>query len=275
MRASFRIRAKPDAACKARPVLAPALAIALAAAVIAASSGATAQSARFADQEEYGICMRMVGFDANQAFERALAWKDAGGGNAARHCAGVALNALGHFTEAAERLEALAGSMPDDTPPEVVAEILSHAGLSWQQAGESQRAFTVQSAALDLAPGDPALLVDRAASLFALNNYWEAIDDLNAASAANRDDPEILVFRASAYRHVDALDLALEDANRALSLAPDHPEGLLERGILRRLTGDIDGARADWLTLITLHEGRPAADVARRNLERMDLKAGG
>lgn len=269
----FQIRAKPDAACKSRLALAPAFAFALA--VLAAPPIAKAQSSGFVDQEEYRICMSMVGIDANQAFERALAWEDAGGGHAARHCAGVALNALGHFSEAAQRLEILAAAMPDDTPPEVVAEILGHAGLSWQQAGESQRAFTVQSAALDLAPGDPALLVDRAASLFALNNYWEAIDDLNAAAAIARDDPEILVFRASAYRHVDALDLAMEDANRALSLASDHPEGLLERGILRRLTGDIEGARSDWLTLITLHEGRPAADVARRNLERMDLKSGG
>ena len=64
----------------------------------------------------------------------------------------------------------------------------------------------------------------------------------------------------------------MEDAERALQLDPDNLEGLLERGILHRLTGDDDAARRDWLRVVTLAEESPAADDARANLERLDLK---
>ena len=56
-----------------------------------------------------------------------------------------------------------------------------------------------------------------------------------------------------------------------MKLDPDNPEGLLERGIIYRLTGKIMAARVDWLRLAERHEGRPAAEAARRNLELLDF----
>jgi hypothetical protein len=39
-----------------------------------------------------------------------------------------------------------------------------------------------------------------------------------------------------------------------------------------RLAGETDGAREDWLKLIELHNGSPAAETAKRNLEKLDVK---
>ena len=44
------------------------------------------------------------------------------------------------------------------------------------------------------------------------------------------------------------------------------------RGNIRRLQGDSAGARKDWLQAIKLAPTSPAAEAARRNLERMDIK---
>ena len=71
----------------------------------------------------------------------------------------------------------------------------------------------------------------------------------------------------------DALVLAFEDVSRALKLSPSHPGALLERGIIARLQGWPDNARQDWLALLRLHEGTPAAEAAKRNLEMLDVKS--
>jgi len=57
-----------------------------------------------------------------------------------------------------------------------------------------------------------------------------------------------------------------------LELSPQYPEALLERGIIFRLQGRNEGARQDWVALIRLYEGTPAADAAQRNLEKLDVK---
>src|SRR3546814_13378327 len=105
------------------------------------------------------------------------------------------------------------------------------------------------------------LRIDRAMTLAAKGRYWEAIDDLNLALAADPRRVDALVLRASAYRYVDAPDFALKNVERALAIAPEHPEALLERGILRRLKGDVAGARADWLQLLDLPPGTDRQSV--------------
>lgn len=224
------------------------------------------------DQREYQQCMRLVSADPDQAFEYSLAWSDRGGDFPARHCQAAALFALGEFGEAAARLEKLATDMDGRAPADAVADLLGHAGVAWQQAGELERANAAQTSALGIAPHKTEIRIDRAMTLAQAQNWWEAIDDLNLVLEDEPENVTARVLRGSAYRQVDALDLALEDLNRALSKSPDDPEGLLERGIVHRLKGNIDGARADWLNVLRLHEGRPAADMAKRNLELLDVK---
>ncbi len=240
--------------------------IALAAMVAGPPTDAAAQPIGGGD---YETCMRRARTDPDRGLAAALAWRDRGGGDAARHCAAVALIGLGRHVQAAARLEALAGDIKSAGDR---AAILAQAGAAWFQAGDYARAHAAQSAALALSPSDPEILIDRAMTLAGAKNYWEAIDDLNRVVAADRENFNALILRASAYRYVDALELAHEDAAAAFRLAPSRPEILLEYGIVLRLSGDRNSARRHWLTLIRLHDGIPAADTARRNLELLDLR---
>ena len=183
----------------------------------------------------------------------------------------MALIELGQHDEAARRLEALAQNL-HPAHLGLRAEVLGQAGQAWLLAGDNQRAHVAQSAAIEIDPRNVELWIDRSVTLATAQNYWEAIDDLNHALDIDPDQTEALIFRASAYRYLDALELALEDVTKALGTSPDNPDGLLERGILRRLIGDDLGARADWLAVTKLAPETPAAEAARRNLERMDVK---
>ncbi len=230
-----------------------------------------AQSVPVDHAAEYAACMKLAQLRPDEAFESALAWEGVGGGDAARHCAAVALIGLGHYPEAAQRLQELAASLAAEHL-DLRAEALAQAGQAWMLADNLDQAYAVLSAAVDLVPRDPELRIDRSIALAGRGSYWEAIDDLNIASELRPDRADILIYRASAYRFVEAEDLALEDVARALELDPDNIEGLLERGILRRLSGDSAGARDDWLKVTSLAAGTPAADAAQANLEKLDVK---
>jgi tetratricopeptide (TPR) repeat protein len=219
----------------------------------------------------YQRCVAEAEKDPAEGFEQALAWRDAGGGNAARHCVAVALFHLGQPAPAAVRLEQLAESARA-VPPVVRARVLAQAGDLWLLSGDLERAHAALTTALQLAPDQPDLYVDRAATLAAARNYWEAIDDLNKALDIEPRYGVAFAFRAAAYRFVDSLDLAADDAEQAVRLAPDLPEGWLERGILKRLRGDAAGARADWLRVLMLDPDGAAGDAARANIERLEYR---
>jgi len=219
----------------------------------------------------YDGCLSRARETPEQGLEQALAWRDAGGGDAARHCVAIALLNLGRAGLAAERLELLAGDMAG-RPATARAEVLAQAGNAWLIAGNAARADAALSTALELAPDDPDLLIDRARALALARNYGRAFADLDRAVALAPDRVDALVFRAAARRQLDDRERALEDVELALALAPDDVDALIERGILYRLAGRDDAARADWLKVLELAPDDPAGDTARANLERLDLK---
>ena len=240
-------------------------------ALAAAHAAAAAPAAEIDHADEYGACMDLASRDPEEAFDKALAWRDLGGGNAARHCVAKALMGLGQYDEAARRFEALAQGIKAE--PAFKAQILGHAAQAWLMDGETERAREVLAAALKLKPGDIDLLVDRAVVLATQGKYQDAIKDLDRAIAGAPFRAEVLVFRASARRRLGDLESAETDVARALALDVNHPDGLLERGILRRLRGDDDGARRDWLKVLGLVADGPLAEAARANIEKMDVKA--
>lgn len=250
----------------------PAVAATIAAAGLLLTAPPSAAAPRIADQDavEYSICMKQARDDPDQAFERAKTWSDLGGGDAAVHCAAVALISLGRYADAAERLEQIAKDMRVDDKP-LRADLLAQAGQAWFLAGANERAFAAQTTALELDPDNQELWIDRSLTLAAAQNYWEAIDDLNRAAELGAPRADLLIFRASAYRYVEAPELALDDVEQALRLEPNNSEGLLERGILRRLAGDAQGARDDWLRVTAMDPDSPAAAAARANLEKLDV----
>jgi tetratricopeptide (TPR) repeat protein len=230
---------------------------------------AAAQS--FERDRDYADCMRQVDKDPAAAFDVANSWAERGGGTRARHCGAMALIKLQQYDQAATRLEQLATDMTRGQG-DMVPEVLAQAAQAWMLARKPARANAALTSALKLKPRDVELLIDRAVVLAEAKNYWEAIDDLNRVIDIDPRRAEAYVLRASAYRYVDSLELAGEDLGRALSLDPRNVDALAERGIVRRLSNDANGARQDWLTVLRTAPESPAADVARNNLERLDLK---
>lgn len=104
--------------------------------------------------------------------------------------------------------------------------------------------------------------------------YWEAIDDLNAALDLKPDHTEALIYRASAWRLLESYDLAMTDIENVLGRDPQNVQALFERGKLHQIAGDKDLARRDWLTVIELSNGTPVADAAKANIEKMDVRTG-
>jgi len=217
----------------------------------------------------YQKCLQTAEKTPDDGFEEAMAWRDATGSNAAKHCVAVALFNLGQPAVAADRLEQL-GIQMRAAAPEVRARLLSQAGTAWSVAEERERANAAITTAIEMAPKLPDLYVDRAMVLADAQNYWEAIDDLNRAIDLQPGYGMALALRAAAYRYVDSLDLAMEDAEAAVRTSPDLPEGWLERGILRRIKGNVNGARADWLQVLVLDADGDAGDAARANIERLE-----
>ena len=218
---------------------------------------------------DYDGCMKRVGERPDDALEKALAWEQAGGGNGARHCAAMALAALGNFSDAADQLESLAWDLPPETPDQTRAQVLAQAGQFWLDARQPAKADALFSAAIDLTPKDAELRIDRAIAHAAAARYQDAVIDLSAAILLDPGSADALVLRASAYRHTGRTAEAAEDVERALSLAPDHAAALLERGILRLQAGDGKGARADWHAVIEHHPKDPAAEAAKQHLAEM------
>jgi tetratricopeptide (TPR) repeat protein len=237
------------------------------------SLAAAPAAAQTSDQaREYADCLARAERTPRATFEWALAWRDEGGGFAARHCAALALVAAGHYPDAADRLEALAEDLQAAGQPHAAAT-LGQAGNAWLLAGFVERAEAVFSAALRLDPESAELYVDRARAHAAAERYQAAAADLDQALIRAPENVDALVFRASARRRLGQPAEADDDLALALALNPDHVEGLLERGIVRLALGDGKAARRDWLHLLQIAPQGRAADHARGYLQRLDVKS--
>lgn len=221
--------------------------------------------------KQYRACIALTHRDAWQAYEAAVAWERQGGGAPAQHCAALALLEAGRHDQAALQLEALAASLPANGRPSPI-DALSQAANIWLLAGRPGRARQAIDLALQGEPERAGLLVDRARILAELGDYAGALADLDRAVVLDPDDDDAAAFRASALRRLKRPAEALAAAERGLKVNADNPSARLERGLLRREAGDKSGARADWLRVARDHPGTPAADAARRYLERLDLK---
>lgn len=244
----------------------------IAAVFLAPPADAAEQADRAEAAERYTACLELARDEPARGLERARTWQDTGGGDPARHCEGVALISMGRYADAGRLLEDLAKTLAKGSGTRMRARALAQAGQAWVLGGKPARAEAVYGQAIDLRPENVELWIDRALARFDMGKYWEAIDDLNRANELAPDRADVLVFRASAYRHVEAPTMAKADIRAALKRRPNHPEGLLEQGNIRRLAGNKKGAREAWLKVIEVAPESPAADAARANLEKLDVK---
>lgn len=217
---------------------------------------------------KYAECMKLADTRPGDAWDYAGQWLGLAGGEPARHCAAVALIGLKEYREAANRLEMLATTSRGTEA--LRAEMLAQAAQAWLLFGDTERAYAAQTTALELTPGAPRLLVDRALTLAQAENYRDAIDDLTAALNVDPANVDALTYRAAAFRHAGDADLARSDIARALDLAPAHAPALLEKGILARMADDADTARAAWLAVIDAAPDSAEAETARMNIQMLD-----
>ena len=223
------------------------------------------------DQAAYEHCMNLAKSDPGAARDLAERWQSRGGSHPADHCYAVALVGLKQYKEGATKLEALAQAMIH-APNSLRADVLDQAAQAWLLAGDPSRAYATDTAALNLLPGDPDILVDRAEAAGSEGLYDKAVEDLDRVLTADPNRVDALIYRASAYRELAKLDLALADIDKAVGLAPKSAPALLERGDIRRLKGDVNGARRDWVRVSELAPGSADDAAAKTNIERLELK---
>lgn len=222
------------------------------------------------EQAEYKSCLTLTKREPKMAFESALAWRDKGGGFPARHCAVLALTEMEKYHIAAPLLEELAEDMQKTGSPFMVA-VLAQAANAWLLAENYERALAVASAALEFEADNIDLHIDRARIYAQVDDYQAAFEDLDYALRLDPTRSDALVFRGAAWRQLGNNERAMEDIQLALSLEPESIEALVERGILFRANEQDDLARTDWLKVVNLAPYSAAAEVARINLENLDV----
>jgi Tfp pilus assembly protein PilF len=222
----------------------------------------------------YRQCLELVNENADRAYDEATLWRDQGGGAAAEHCAAMALAGLGQLEEAARRLTRIAGEQAE-VEPELRAEIFSQAGLLWLMKGKAEPAHEAFSQALLTSPaGDPAraqYFLDRAQAAANLGR-WRNTETDATQTLALQARADAFILRARAHRALGDLVSARNDVNAALNLEPENAEALLERGQVRQDSGDIKGARADWLRVKTQTGSPELQGAARHRLAELDAR---
>jgi len=228
----------------------------------------------FEESKQYAACMLLARDHPQDAYDSAGTWLAQGGAAPAQHCRAVALIGLGRYAEAADLLVATANDLAKtDARKPLLADLYGQAAQAWLMAGNGEQALVADNAAIELAPDDVELRIDRAVINVANAKYWEAIDDLNRANELAPGRADVLVLRASAYRYVESNELALEDIAQALAIDPKNAEAYLERGILESGGGDQAAARQDFLKAVELAPESPTAEAAQARLQQLDLPA--
>ncbi|HEX3485974.1 MAG TPA: hypothetical protein VHT51_12995 [Micropepsaceae bacterium] len=236
----------------------------------AALAWAAAADAPFNGPDPYQDCIAAVNMKADDAFEKALIWRDAGGGLPAEHCAALALISLDEPGEAASRLNALAQRRDAGTAPERAA-LLAQSGNAWLLANQIENAEAAFSAALKLTPTDAELWTDRARARAARQDWANAETDLNSALTHDKTHPEPYVLRAAARQAQGNKAGYKTDIDAALALDPTFPDALVERGVMKMDAGDKAGARSDFVQVLVRAPNSPAADTVRKRIEALEV----
>ena len=119
------------------------------------------------------------------------------------------------------------------------------------------------------------LLHNRAQVHLALGDPRQALADLDAVIAYDRDNCEYYMDRAALHRAAGRARAAIRDYGTAIRLGPHLPEAYYNRATLRSERGDSRSERADLEQAITIEPGHVEARVALCNLhlERGDAAA--
>jgi len=191
------------------------------------------------DAREYEQCLARIENDAELAYDRALAWRDAGGGAAAKHCVALALLAMGQEEEAAIKLELLAlepgSGFADDR-----ATLLQQAGQAWIMAARPDEADVALSSAIELDSKNATIYLDRAQAHRMRGDTNGAEMDLSQAISLDRSYAEAYLLRGTLRRLAGDLSGAKTDIDRVLELDRQNIDALVERGRIAELMAGRD-----------------------------------
>ena len=147
----------------------------------------------------------------------------------------------------------------DPTHPQALAAL----GRLYVFSGLAQQGLDLVEKGLVAHPGNPDLLVVRAAARLALGHEQEAVDDVTAALAANPNQEYAVALLAGVYRKRGEQARAVELIQGALHTLPDSVD---LRTVLAQLyldTGDRQRAEAELKRIIEL---RPTENEHRQRL---------
>lgn len=221
----------------------------------------------------YKKCLDKVATDPHGALQSLRYWQEVDGwqGAPALHCEALILTALKQYSDAAQRLEQIvAQNLIADAV--LNSTILGQAGNAWILAKQGDLALVALNRAIELNAEDLELNVDRARAHALLGNWAAAVEDLDAVIGRAKPNADHLVLRATALRHQKKLEAAQGDLDKALGISVHHGGALLEQGILKQLRGDTDGARKDWILVVTTNPKTDEASAAQSRLQKLDLK---
>jgi tetratricopeptide (TPR) repeat protein len=196
---------------------------------LAAASPAMAQ-----DNEAQRLrdCIARIDTDAAAAYQDALTWMGKGNRPASRHCAALALIAMGQPAQGAARLEELANAADAGTL-EARAIYLAQSGNAWIVAKNPEAAIVTLTNAIKLSAGDAALYKDRARASLILKQWDDAGEDLNTAVKLSPGDGEAFRLRALALLKLERYQDAWEDVELALKYSPKDVDAVVLRGDIR------------------------------------------
>lgn len=116
------------------------------------------------------------------------------------------------------------------------AEFQRFAGKAYREKGELTKALAAYDKAVEAAPGDAGVLLDRALTNVLLRRYDQAANDCTASLSA-KTSATAYALRAFARLKAGSLDRALEDSTNALTLEPKTATALLVRANINLTKG--------------------------------------
>lgn len=222
-------------------------------------------------------CLALARSDALAADEQAEAWRTAAKGPEraeASHCRGVALSALGRWSEAVTSFNDARELAPSNELGRK-ARFGAMAGNAALAGGDAAQADALLAAAQNdaLAAPDPVLAgdiaVDRSRAVVALGKLEEAATLLEAARAASPGNAEGWLLSATLSRRTGKLAEAQAQIQQAALLAPLDPAVGLEAGVIAVLAGRDESARKSWKSVIAAAPDSAEAATAKSYLDQL------
>lgn len=178
---------------------------------------------------KHKACLERIAVDQELALEEAMIWNDQGGGRRARHCEAMALFAVGHEAEAANRLDQLA-SGSDGGSKEMRRNFRSEAANFWLAAAKPEKAHASATAGLEYDDEFADLRIARARADVMQGEFEEAEAELSLVIFQNPSHAEALRYRADARLRQKRFVAAKDDIETSLKADPTSVETALLRG---------------------------------------------